>query len=84
MEHRIRQGLQAGLGGDRVEARRQPILEGTSRGWPKSKNPEFERTWPMPRNGLENLCNKPERLRLVGLDIPVARGAAQNLIHCHF
>jgi hypothetical protein len=27
MEHRIRQGLQAGLGGDRVEARRQPISE---------------------------------------------------------
>jgi hypothetical protein len=36
------------------------------------------------RSTLENLCNKPERLRLVGLDIPVAGRAAEDLIHLHF
>jgi len=35
------------------------------------------------RSTLEYLCNKPEGLRLVSLDIPVAGGAAENLIHSH-
>ena len=31
----------------------------------------------------QNLRNEPERFRLIGLDIPISRRAAENLLHRH-
>lgn len=38
----------------------------------------------LPEQTLENLRDKSESLGFVGFDIPIAGGAAQDLVHRHF